>query len=1243
MKINKRELFKRYSLEVIKTNDLEELQNIFDYCSGLIIKNSPLAEANETKISEKNADTYLKAYKGIDENNSIQREKIKNMYEESNKYYKMLLDNYNIDPYISRTADDFEILTSTNKYNNGSLTLDTHCENLFLSCYKEALLYFNNVIRNKSFQGEDTYRDFFEVYLIFMAINRYISYRMFDQFNVDTFTKYQCKNYFISNGVDYFDDLPLVMQRRLIKLLNNLQLNKGDDIAFDLIKQVLQTDNLNIYRYTLVKNKNNELNFYKVPYKEELNPDSNEIYSFETITSEDPYWRASKNEILAQKFNILETKYISVEYAVNILKSSYTSSYFTNMLNELEISNKDKGLITSINFKAENISGNKISLYDSFQALYCLFLIYITNNYKTGDNIEIPMESDNGIYKMIESLNNIYGYKRNYNNDYEINDLIDKTLVYIKDNIEEQKKIYGEIVNPFANELALLNNKNLNLKSYYTTTNSNFNSIEKEYYKKSSSNYNSKYNNSPKDEFLILSKFINVKKIQNPLNRTDNLLNLVITDDLYSALIYLCQLIFTNSLEIQYLSIHKGLSDIFKKFLSFLIINNHIDDIKTFNISDKEKENNEFMKTISPEIYNIDNRLIYNKEYDIFYNYMIENKSIMTDLINYVNQSYGVNNPYLVNFLGLKNTEEGPEAFLNMFINLPKFYINEKINKYRNLKTFIELFTTFEKLIYVNSENNNNSYSNINKSNFTSAYEENEKLREQLENTIYECQDKEVHRNLRKLWYLLFKSEYRLELIKKFKSFRDYLKENNSDLYIYISNINEDNPRKDIEEKILNLTDKMENYLGNFKYIISDSTLNILFNKYKLFAEILIETFKAYTIDTIYSDNIIEANDKFSNYIKIFDNIEVEDLEYTLLDYIDIHDTVYDKDDPEGHFDYNHRLMIQNVIVTKDENGEVIINKDLNNIKCLIYVFESNDNLQSGFEIESDTGFQWFPPLYQKNILLNNDITINEYLNGEKYTVEYANNHPGIVDHLLQPTCIINGNKSRIIDLKRNKSYLIYGMYHCGDVFAYQLKINNYDYNSDYPFRIIKGHLTDETLMGFDTSLEIYEKGISSLTSFISSKAGSYYFVIVSKEDNSYETMFFDRNSNSFISLGNFFNRNYFKSYYENNQRFTGEENNKLIYHRRYWDNDYIDTLNNDENPYNDIKDITNECYIHKSGQTNFYKDTTNNIQWVDFSSSYDTDSGYIINTSPTEINTKDNNDSENNTSDIVTFSAAII
>jgi len=886
--LSRRELFKKYSYGLVNTNDIDELQNLFDYCSGLILKNDDLATKNETSTSARNSNIYIKACLKQDEYNETQRENLKVKYIESNKYYNWLLKTYNIDPLKSRLAEDFDILMSVNTTDdNGKSLLTEQQLDLFIKCYKEALFYWNNVTRTKSFKAEDMFREFSEVYLIFMAISRYITNRMKDQFNVDTFSKYQCKNYFISNGVDYFDMLPLNYQRRLIKLLNDLQRDKGDDKVFDYIKQVLMTNNINLYKYSLVKynptkdKPEGDLYFYKTPYNEELNTDINPNFTFEEITEDDPYWRASKNEILCQRFNSLDTKYISIEYIVNIIKNSKSLSYFMYLLNEAILDDANNNLKTSLRFFNKNITSKAIDLYDAMLAIFSLYYTYIKNDDFTGEPADkIDPEGDGDGY-----INNIHGYS-NYKNDDETKRIIND----IFNEIDEENSRFDttESTLEWNNKLKNFLNNDFNLKDFYYSDNYTFETIAYYYKNPSYITYdNNSYQivklngNIIKEEFLNLARYINAVEYYNHnkfisykrAKETFDLYSNVLHDNLKESLEYLLDLIFSYSMPIAALNIYPNFKLLFKKYLAYLIINGELTSSTVIN----------------PRFVTY-----YNNDYDIFYNFIIGNRTtdhpdanpIYTDLVNYIFEVYGYDDYNLKKFISNYENEEGFKNFIKFIrTHQSTFFTNDSLLKYPNAYVFLELFASLKKEIFSKNLNDSqsitgltdieNKKSDITISEFMDIYTKNESIRLQLETFIKEATNRDIYNSLRELWNHKFKSNFNYETYKGFDSFKEYLVANDEELYTYVTSFgefNNDNDRRtEIENRLLELSSSIESYINSTDNIVYNSTFNIIFSDIKDYARLLIEVFKAYTLDTLYAKNIIEFNDSTNDYIKIFD------------------------------------------------------------------------------------------------------------------------------------------------------------------------------------------------------------------------------------------------------------------------------------------------------------------------------------------------------------------------------------
>lgn len=958
--IYRREDFQRNSTQLLNKSDIDEIQNIIDYAEGLVILNSDLADANETKIAMNNSNIYIKACMGVDDNSPKKREIIKNMYKESNKYYKMLQDTYGIDPYISRTAEDYHILLAQNK------TLDAFQENHFKKCYYDSLKYFNEVTRTKAFIDNHLYREFSEELLIFMTIQRYINERMKDQFNPDTFSKTQCKNYFISNGVDYFDSLPLTYQRKLVKLLNDLMRNKGDDLFFGLIKQIFSMDSISICRYVLARFGNNKddysLKFFKVPYEEDFDPENNEIYTFEEITKDDPYWRSSEDDILnTSNFNYLNTKYISVECTMNLIKNSYSLSYLLYMLNDIKLKN------LNLEFKDSNISSKSIDLYDAFLALADLVFKY-TDSSNNFDKTEIS------------SIKNIYGYKTYFGDEnYEkVKSVINDINNYIRDK-DEYINLYN-FIQTFSiknlNQESLLSNDSL-LNEYKNNKNCQIEMINLiDFFEKNNIIvYDSVFEESDGSHLafnMTLKKYVNNGYLDLALN-------------------YIVSAMFKNKIEIKHINTLKNLAELVKKYIYSKII--------TYSLNNNDID------------FNQENTIVYyNEEYDLFYNFFITqfygDNYILNEFIEYVTDNFDTNDVNYQLFIKSLNEDtydknNGVKYFYNYLKNhATEFFDNPNYNKKRNLKAFLDLFTSFESMKLDQT---------INITNFISTYEKNEKTRKQLEEYIVNCEDMELYDLLNKLWYSQFQSDFDTSIYNGYNSFEEYIMNKNDDLYLYItdfSKLESDQTKYDIiEERILNLCESLEKFVGTKDQIILNSTFNVLFSEIKNYAMILIEVFKAYTLSTLKANSNFEINDEFSNHIKLFDEISFNNFAFYINDYIQLHD--------EDLRDDNYKPIFSffNLVTTNLENVDKSL---LENINLNLKVFDGADFTNSE-DIEFD----------DLEILLETDIKGNNIFNCnlpelDSYFVVGEYNTEDIDESLKEYSFDINNLNIFKYELKRN-------------------------------------------------------------------------------------------------------------------------------------------------------------------------------------------------------------------------------
>jgi hypothetical protein len=387
---------------VISQEDVKEIDNVIEFANSLIVKDSEYADSLETNASRRTSYEYINARMNLDPNlNATEIEALLKGYTDQNAYYEKLYEDYGIDYYESRNATDLQILTVTNPI------LSREDQKLFYDCYYESLNYHNKIISTKAFKGQKMYRGFIRLFLIFSTIQRYLTRKMENYFNIDLYTPKMLKNAFISVGLDYFDDMPVNYQRRLLKMVNTLLSHKGTNRAIMEAVELFGFTNIEIYRYVLAKgyNKNKTngkldyndpfLQFFRTPAGNEVNFSSDLAMSYDAVTEEDPYWQTTEEEVKSLSFNYFNTKYMSVDTTIDAMKETIGLSYFMSLLNKFQRFHKEKKG-KDFGFVNSTISVEKVDIYDAIVALQSIVLR--SHGYKD----KISMNPD--------TINYVYGY-----------------------------------------------------------------------------------------------------------------------------------------------------------------------------------------------------------------------------------------------------------------------------------------------------------------------------------------------------------------------------------------------------------------------------------------------------------------------------------------------------------------------------------------------------------------------------------------------------------------------------------------------------------------------------------------------------------------------------------------------------------------------------------------------------------------------------------------------------------------
>ena len=265
------------------------------------------------------------------------------------KYYLNYLGIHAIDALEARRAKDFEILR---------LGVPDNLKNreTFMGEYYGARRYVLATMYNdKMFYNSRYYHATVGIIMLMLAIRNMMvptesMYLSFEEI-IDSILE--------SYGVlQYFKRLPFSYKRKLAIAMDRLLMIKGtDQVLVDLCK-LFAYDNLIANRYYLAKvpvrdengkikivrkddgtldyDKMYDLKFIKsdISNKDiDFNPE--DFIDYETVVSGDPLWQLTDEEeakFKADGYNIMMSKYISIEAAYELSNLTYETNYFINLL-----------------------------------------------------------------------------------------------------------------------------------------------------------------------------------------------------------------------------------------------------------------------------------------------------------------------------------------------------------------------------------------------------------------------------------------------------------------------------------------------------------------------------------------------------------------------------------------------------------------------------------------------------------------------------------------------------------------------------------------------------------------------------------------------------------------------------------------------------------------------------------------------------------------------------------------------
>lgn len=312
------------------------------------------------------------------------------------KYYLKYLNNH-ISSYNARKADKYGLIYVRTKDIESSLLIR------FKELVEKNRIY---IIKTMDFDAYDFYSDYYDRFLMMMIIVQtvvdmvnelpeyYIRRDIFDIRTIEYF--------FEANGVEFFPTIPIKYQKILVQNLNRLIKYKSTTANIVDICSLFGFSNIEIFKYYLCKTRNMgedgsyidtgvdendyELKFLKVPLNDlsdETAKDQSNFMIYDTVVQKDPYWNGPytheyvKKKILEHEFNMVKSKYISIDTVYSLTDATFELSYFINMIMYNKVDKRQ------LNFIIPQISiTDQVNLVDTFVFLYALMYEYngVTDN-----------------------------------------------------------------------------------------------------------------------------------------------------------------------------------------------------------------------------------------------------------------------------------------------------------------------------------------------------------------------------------------------------------------------------------------------------------------------------------------------------------------------------------------------------------------------------------------------------------------------------------------------------------------------------------------------------------------------------------------------------------------------------------------------------------------------------------------------------------------------------------------------
>lgn len=168
---------------------------------------------------------------------------------ELNEYYRRLVRDHGVDPFVSRTAEQFEIVDW--KTVSG---LELATARRYVAKHAECVRVFKRAFYNEALEGDPLYFRFCRMFIAWMTVMEMVNSRIGGVGDVDRMNSYELTNLLYSFGIYQFDDLPLTYRRRFAKNLEKLLASKGTTEVFrDILAIFGLGRDVKIWKHFLVR------------------------------------------------------------------------------------------------------------------------------------------------------------------------------------------------------------------------------------------------------------------------------------------------------------------------------------------------------------------------------------------------------------------------------------------------------------------------------------------------------------------------------------------------------------------------------------------------------------------------------------------------------------------------------------------------------------------------------------------------------------------------------------------------------------------------------------------------------------------------------------------------------------------------------------------------------------------------------------------------------------------------------